>query len=99
MLGSDGLFPVAATGPTFWFGGTVTDPTSLFGQAFYELQFYPDSIVTNCNPNGAFVVKFAPNTYSACSPVWSVHQTGTKVCSTSRRRSTRCSPTAARRAR
>ena len=40
MLGSDGLFPVAATGPTFWFGGTVTDPTSLFGQAFYELQFY-----------------------------------------------------------
>ena len=78
VLGSDGLFPVAATGPTFWFGGTVTDPTSLFGQAFYELQFYPDSIVTNCNPNGAFVVKFAPNTYSACSPVWSVHQTGTK---------------------
>ena len=78
MLGSDGLFPVAATGPTFWFGGTVTDPTSLFGQAFYELQFYPDSIVTNCNPNGAFVVKFAPNTYSACSPVWSVYQTGTK---------------------
>jgi hypothetical protein len=56
VLGSDGLVPVAATGPTFWFGGTVTDPTSLFGQAFYELQFYPDSIVTNCNPNGAFVV-------------------------------------------
>ena len=78
VLGSDGLFPVAATGPTFWFGGTVTDPTSLFGQAFYELQFDPDSIVTNCNPNGAFVVKFAPNTYSACSPVWSIHQTGTK---------------------
>ena len=78
VLGSDGLFPVAATGPTFWFGGTVTDPNSLFGQAFYELQFYPDGIVTNCNPNGAFVLKFAPNTYTACSPVWSIHQTGQK---------------------
>jgi hypothetical protein len=78
VLGSDGLFPVAATGPTFWFGGTVTDPNSLFGQAFYELQFYPDSIVTNCNPNGAFVLKYAPNTYSVCSPVWAITQTGQK---------------------
>ncbi|HEX3326212.1 MAG TPA: hypothetical protein VHV50_04375 [Actinomycetota bacterium] len=77
VLPADGSFPVAATGPTFWFGGTVSDPTSLFGQAFLEVQFYPDSIVTNCTPNGGFVVKYAPNTYSVCSPVWSLTQTGT----------------------
>ena len=29
-------------------------------------------ITTNCNPNGAFIVKFAPGVYTACSPVWSV---------------------------
>jgi hypothetical protein len=34
VLPSDGAFPVSATGPTFWFGGTVTDPNSLFGQSF-----------------------------------------------------------------
>jgi hypothetical protein len=77
VLPADGSFPVAATGPTFWFGGTVSDPTSLFGQAFLEVQFYPDSIVTNCTPGGGFVVKYAPNTYSVCSPVWSLTQTGT----------------------
>ena len=76
MLPSGGTFPVSATGPTFWFGGTVTDPSSLFGQAFVELQFYPDSIVTNCTPGGGFVVKFAADTYSACSPVWKLTQTG-----------------------
>ena len=26
VLPSDGSFNVSATGPTFWFGGTVTDP-------------------------------------------------------------------------
>jgi hypothetical protein len=31
VLPTDGSFPVSATGPTFWFGGTVTDPSSLFG--------------------------------------------------------------------
>jgi hypothetical protein len=76
VLPSGGAFPVSATGPTFWFGGTVTDPSSLFGQAFEELQFYPDSIVTNCTPGGGFVVKFAPDTYSVCSPVWKLTQTG-----------------------
>jgi hypothetical protein len=70
--------PVSATGPTFWFGGTVTDPKSLFGQAFVELQFYPDALVTNCTPGGGFVLKSAPNTYTACSPVWKLTQTGTK---------------------
>ncbi|HLX85023.1 MAG TPA: hypothetical protein VKR59_14075 [Terriglobales bacterium] len=76
VLPSGGAFPVSATGPTFWFGGTVTDPSSLFEQAFVELQFYPDSIVTNCTPGGGFVVKFAPDTYSVCSPVWKLTQTG-----------------------
>lgn len=79
ILPSDGSSSsgVSATGPTFWFGGTVTDPSSLLGQAFVELQFYPDALVTNCTPNGGFVVKYAPNTFTACSPVWKVTQTGT----------------------
>lgn len=76
ILPTDGSSPVSATGPTFWFGGTVTDPSSLFGQAFVELQFYPDSVVTNCTPQGGFLVDQSPNTYSACSPVWKVTQTG-----------------------
>jgi hypothetical protein len=67
---------VSATGPTFWFGGTVTDPNSLFGQAFVELQFYPDSVLTGCTPNGGFNVKYSQNSYSACSPVWKLTQTG-----------------------
>ena len=78
VLPSDGSFSVAATGPTFWFGGTVSDPSSLFGQAFVELQFYPDSIVTNCASNGSFIVKYSPNTYSVCSPVWKLTTTGSK---------------------
>ena len=78
VLPSDGAFPVSATGPTFWFGGTVTDPKSLFGQAFLEVQFYPDALVRNCTPNGGFVVSYAPNTYTVCSPVWSIHTTGRK---------------------
>jgi len=78
VLPTDGSFGVTATGPTFWFGGTVTDPKSLFGQAFVELQFYPDSIVTNCTGNGGFIVKYSPNTYSACSPVWKLTTTGKK---------------------
>jgi hypothetical protein len=70
VLPSDGAtYPMSATGPTFWFGGTVTDPKSLFGQAFLEVQFYPDSLVRNCTPNGGFVVSYAPNTYTVCSPV------------------------------
>src|SRR5215470_2207881 len=31
VLPSDAAFQVPATGPTFWFGGTVDDPNSLFG--------------------------------------------------------------------
>jgi len=78
VLPSDGAFPVSATGPTFWFGGTVTDPKSLFGQAFVELQFYPDAILSSCSQDGGFVVKFAPNTYTVCSPVWKLVATGQK---------------------
>jgi hypothetical protein len=78
VLPSGGLFPVSAVGPTFWFGGTVTDPNSLFGQAFAELQFYPDSIVTNCTPGGGFVVKYQPDTFSVCLPVFKLTQTGTR---------------------
>jgi len=76
VLPTGGTFPVSTTGPTFWFGGTVTDPNSLFGQAFVELQFYPDALVTKCTPNGGFIVSYSPNTYTACSPVWKLTQTG-----------------------
>ncbi len=77
ILPKDGAVPVSAVGPTFWWGGTVTDPNpqALFGQAFLELQFYPDAIVTNCTPDGGFSVTYAPDKFSVCSPVW---QVGTK---------------------
>jgi hypothetical protein len=78
VLPKGGAFPVSATGPTFWFGGTVTDPKSLFGQSFVELQFYPDSILTSCAQSGGFIVKFAADTYSACSPVFRLTSTGQK---------------------
>ena len=78
VLPTDGTSNVSATGPTFWFGGTVTDPSSLFGQAFVELQFYPDALVSNCTGNGGFIVSYSPNTYTVCSPVWKLTATGTK---------------------
>lgn len=66
--------PVSAVGPTFWWGGTVTDPNpqALFGQAFLELQFYPDAIVNNCSSAGGFNVSYAPDKFTVCSPVWQV---------------------------
>jgi hypothetical protein len=67
---------VSDVGPTFWFGGAVNDPKSLFGQAFFELQFYPNSLVAKCFTDGAFSVNFAPNTYTACSPVFKVQPKG-----------------------
>ncbi len=77
VLPSDGASTlVSDVGPTFWFGGVVSDPKSLFGQSFVELQFYPDSIVKNCFPNGAFSVSFAANTYTACSPVFRLTTVG-----------------------
>jgi hypothetical protein len=78
ILPRDGKFEVSSVGPTFWFGGTVSDPNSLFGQAFVELQFYPDAVVRECTPNGGFTLAHVPNAYTACSPVWSLRSTGTK---------------------
>ena len=67
---------VDAVGPTFWIGGTVSDPNSRFGQAFLELQFYPNSITTNCTSGGGYDVTYSANTYTACSPVWEVSKKG-----------------------
>ena len=76
VLPTDGAAQVDTVGPTFWIGGTVTDPNSLFGEAFLELQFYPNSIVTGCTSGGGFNVTYAPNDYSVCSPVWEVSKKG-----------------------
>src|SRR5690348_16227112 len=54
VLPTNGAVDVDAVGPTFWIGGTVTDPDSLFGQAFLELQFYPNSITTGCTSGGGY---------------------------------------------
>jgi hypothetical protein len=70
------LQQVDSVGPTFWIGGTVSDPHSLFGQAFLELQFYPNSITTGCTAGGGYNVTFSPNDYTVCSPVWEVSQRG-----------------------
>jgi hypothetical protein len=74
VLPSDGTQPVSSVGPTFWWGGTVTDPNpnALFGQAFLEVQFYPDGVVSNCTPNGGFNLTHVPNAFTVCSPVWQV---------------------------
>jgi hypothetical protein len=77
VLPTNGRSSVSDVGPTFWFGGTVTDPKSLFGQAFVELQFYPDSTLTKCFNDGGFAVNFTPNTFTACSPVFKLLPTHT----------------------
>src|SRR5487761_82190 len=76
VLPTNGSVQVDSVGPTFWIGGTVTDPNSLFGQAFLELQFYPNSITTGCTAGGGFTVTSSPNTCTACSPVWEVSKPG-----------------------
>jgi hypothetical protein len=76
VLPSNGAVQVDSVGPTFWIGGTVTDPDSLFGQAFLELQFYPNSLTTGCTAGGGYNVTYAPNVYTACSPVWQVSKHG-----------------------
>jgi hypothetical protein len=68
--------PVDSVGPTFWIGGAVDDPHSLFGQAFLELQFYPNSLVSNCASGGGYNVSYAPGVYTVCSPVWEVSPHG-----------------------
>lgn len=76
VLPSNGGIQVDSVGPTFWIGGTVSDPHSLYGQAFLELQFYPNSITTGCTAGGGYNVTYAPNIYTVCSPVWEVSQHG-----------------------
>src|SRR5215469_17576668 len=79
VLPSDGSSStVDAVGPAFWFGGTVNDANSLYGQAFEELQFYPNALVSNCTPRGGFVVANVPGDYTVCSPVWTLTTTGQK---------------------
>jgi hypothetical protein len=77
VLPTGGRSNVSDVGPTFWFGGTVNDPKSQFGQAFVELQFYPDSTVTKCFNDGGFEVNFTPNTYTSCSPVFKINNSST----------------------
>jgi hypothetical protein len=79
VLPSDGSLPVADVGPTFWFGGTVADPNSEYGQAYLEMQFYPDAIVNHCTPRGGFRLTFAPNTYGVCTPVWKIDEDDREV--------------------
>jgi hypothetical protein len=76
VLPTNGATQVDSVGPTFWIGGAVTDPNSLDGQAFLELQFYPNSITTGCTAGGGYNVSYAANTYTACSPVWEVSPHG-----------------------
>jgi hypothetical protein len=63
-------------GPTFWFGAGVNDRKSFFGQAFEELQFYPDSFNRYCGPDGSFDPHHQANTWTVCSPVWKVTPDG-----------------------
>ena len=76
-LPGDGTYPESSLGFGFWTGGTTTDenPKALFGQAFQELQFYPDTLVSSCHANGGSTATHAPNTWTSCSPVWQVLQT------------------------
>jgi hypothetical protein len=76
VLPTNGAVPVDAVGPTFWFGGVVNDPHSLFNQAFLELQFYPNGLLANCAAGGGYNVSVDPGVYTACSPVWEVSKTG-----------------------
>jgi hypothetical protein len=76
VLPSDGTARVDEVGPTFWIGGVVSDPNSLGGQAFLELQFYPNSYLNGCSAGGGFNVTYDPGVYTACSPVWEVSQHG-----------------------
>ncbi|HEU5345966.1 MAG TPA: hypothetical protein VFU60_16575, partial [Ktedonobacterales bacterium] len=76
LLPSNGAAQVDSVGPTFWIGGVVNDPSSLNSQAFLELQFYPNSLVSNCTVGGGYNVTFDPGVYTVCSPVWKVSVNG-----------------------
>jgi hypothetical protein len=81
QLPADGAVPVSSVGPTFWFGGTVKDnnPRKIGGEGFLELQFYPDSFTKSCPADGGFIVKHAPDIYTACSPVWTLTAKGNSI--------------------
>jgi hypothetical protein len=65
VLPTNGAAGVDAVGPTFWIGGAVTDPNSLFNEAFLEPQFYANGITTGCTSGGGYNVTYASNTYTA----------------------------------
>ncbi|MGN6681396.1 MAG: hypothetical protein ACTHKL_26825 [Streptosporangiaceae bacterium] len=81
VLPADGAVPVSSVGPTLWFGGTVkdTNPSKIGGEGFLELQFYPDSVTTRCTSGGGFRVTHQADTYTACSPVWTIQQRGNDI--------------------
>lgn len=76
VLPTNGSTTVDSVGPTFWIGGVVSDPNSLLGQAFLELQFYPNALLKGCTSGGGFNVVPAPGDYVVCSPVWEVSPKG-----------------------
>lgn len=78
VLPTNGSVQVDSVGPTFWIGGTMNDPASLDGEAFLELQFYPNSVTTGCASNGGYNVSFSANAYTACAPVWAVTPKGNR---------------------
>ncbi len=78
-LPKDGTTTVDSVGPTFWFGGTVHDPKGYGKQAFLELQFYPDSRVQRCGANGGYRVSYVKDAFTACSPVWKLEKSGSRI--------------------
>jgi hypothetical protein len=76
LLPSNGAAQVDSVGPTFWIGGVVNDSSSLNSQAFLELQFYPNSLVSSCTTGGGYNITYDPGIYTACAPVWKVSPKG-----------------------
>lgn len=76
VLPTDGTSSVGSVTPTFWIGGALSDPNSLYGQAFLELQFYPNSLLKGCASGGGYNVIYDPGVFTACSPVWEVSKKG-----------------------
>jgi hypothetical protein len=77
LPGNGSFYTEDQVGP-FWTGGPVTDPGSFGGQAFQELQFYPNFVASKCDPNGGYIGKEVMGAWTICSPVWSLTTTGQK---------------------
>lgn len=75
VLPKDGITQVSSVG-SFWFGGVVSDPQSIYNQAFFEAQFYPDTVVTGCNRFGGYYPVHVRDAYTSCTPVWQVNSKG-----------------------